>query len=109
MGEGGEREPAALAADPSRPADQQHGGVGGFAHSEPGLPAPDLQLHVLPVPYQNQGLDDPAKRAMTVLVGLVDVASRGRVKLHTSPHRTGWRLTRATCPTNGTAGRWPPG
>jgi len=54
---------------------------GGFAHSEPGLPAPDLQLHVLPAPYTNQGLDDPAQRAMTVLVGLVDVASRGRIRL----------------------------
>jgi len=42
---------------------------GGFAHSEPGLPAPDLQLHVLPAPYQNQGLADPAWRAMTVSLG----------------------------------------
>jgi choline dehydrogenase len=54
---------------------------GGFAHSEPGLLAPDLQLHVLPAPYKNQGLADPAQRAMTVLVGLVDVASRGRIRL----------------------------
>jgi choline dehydrogenase len=60
---------------------------GGFAHSEPGLPAPDLQLHVLPVPYTNQGLDDPARRAMTVLVGLVDVASRGRIRLRSADPR----------------------
>jgi choline dehydrogenase len=60
---------------------------GGFAHSEPGLPAPDLQLHVLPAPYQNQGLADPARRAMTVLVGLVDVASRGRIKLRSADPR----------------------
>jgi choline dehydrogenase len=60
---------------------------GGFAHSEPGLPAPDLQLHVLPVPYANQGLDDPAERAMTVLVGLIDVASRGRVRLRSADPR----------------------
>jgi choline dehydrogenase len=60
---------------------------GGFAHSEPGLPAPDLQLHVLPAPYTNQGLDDPAQRAMTVLVGLVDVASRGRIKLRSPDPR----------------------
>jgi choline dehydrogenase len=60
---------------------------GGFAHSEPGLPAPDLQLHVLPAPYTNQGLDDPAQRAMTVLVGLVDVASRGRIKLRSADPR----------------------
>jgi choline dehydrogenase len=60
---------------------------GGFAHSEPGLPAPDLQLHVLPAPYTNQGLDDPSQRAMTVLVGLVDVASRGRIKLRSADPR----------------------
>jgi len=60
---------------------------GGFAHSEPGLPAPDLQLHVLPAPYTNQGLDDPAQRAMTVLVGLVDVASRGRIRLRSGDPR----------------------
>jgi choline dehydrogenase len=60
---------------------------GGFAHSEPGLPAPDLQLHVLPAPYRNQGLDDPVQRAMTVLVGLVDVASRGRVRLRSDDPR----------------------
>ena len=60
---------------------------GGFAHSEPGLPAPDLQLHVLPAPYQNQGLTDPAQRAMSVLVGLVDVASRGRIRLRSADPR----------------------
>jgi len=60
---------------------------GGFAHSEPGLPAPDLQLHVLPAPFRNQGLDDPAPRAMTVLVGLVNVASRGRVRLRSDDPR----------------------
>ncbi|HEU5386038.1 MAG TPA: choline dehydrogenase [Streptosporangiaceae bacterium] len=60
---------------------------GGFAHSEPGLPAPDLQLHVMPAPYVNQGLDDPAQRAMTVLVGLIDVASRGRVRLRSADPR----------------------
>ena len=60
---------------------------GGFAHSEPGLPAPDLQLHVLAAPYKNQGLADPAQRAMTVLVGLVDVRSRGRIRLRSADPR----------------------
>jgi choline dehydrogenase len=60
---------------------------GGFAHSEPGLLAPDLQLHVLPAPYRDQGLADPAQRAMTVLVGLVDVASRGRIRLRSTDPR----------------------
>ena len=60
---------------------------GGFAHSEPGLLAPDLQLHVLPGPYRDQGLADPAKRAMSVLVGLIDVASRGRIRLRSGDPR----------------------
>ena len=60
---------------------------GGFAHSEAGLPAPDLQLHVLPAPYRDQGLADAAQRAMTVLVGLVDVKSRGRIRLRSADPR----------------------
>jgi choline dehydrogenase len=55
--------------------------AGGFARSDPRLVAPDLQWHVLPVALREQGLTDPARRAMTVLVTLVDVASRGRVTL----------------------------
>ena len=55
--------------------------AGGFARSDPGLTAPDLQWQVLPVGYRDHGLADPARRAMTVLTGLVDVASRGRVRL----------------------------
>ncbi len=60
---------------------------GGFAHSEPRLPAPDLQLHVLPAPYRDQGLADSAQRAMTVLVGLVDVRSRGLIRLRSADPR----------------------
>jgi choline dehydrogenase len=60
---------------------------GGFAHSEPGLKAPDLQLHVLPALFRDQGLADAAQRAMTVLVGLVDVKSRGRIRLRSADPR----------------------
>jgi choline dehydrogenase len=55
--------------------------AGGFARSEPRLTAPDLQWHVLPIAFREQGLTDPASRAMTVLVTLADVASRGRLRL----------------------------
>jgi len=55
--------------------------AGGFARSDPRLAAPDLQWQVLPAGFKEQGLTDPAGRAMTVLVGLVDVASRGRLRL----------------------------
>ena len=61
--------------------------AGGFARSDPRLPAPDLQWHVLPVGYREQGLTDPAARAMTVLVELVEVASRGRLRLASADPR----------------------
>jgi choline dehydrogenase len=61
--------------------------AGGFARSDPRLPAPDLQWHVLPVGFREQGLTDPARRAMTVLVTLADVASRGRLTLASSDPR----------------------
>jgi choline dehydrogenase len=55
--------------------------AGGFARSDPRLSGPDLQWHVLPVAFREQGLTEPARRAMTVLVTLADVASRGRLRL----------------------------
>jgi len=61
--------------------------AGGFARSDPRLPAPDLQWLVLPVAFREQGLADPASRAMTVLVELADVASRGRLRLASSDPR----------------------
>jgi choline dehydrogenase len=61
--------------------------AGGFTRSDPGLPAPDLQWHALPVPYENQGLSDPAKRALSLLVTLVSVRSRGRITLRSTDPR----------------------
>lgn len=61
--------------------------AGGFVRTRDGLPAPDLQYHVLPVPYENQGLVDPAKRIISVFVTAVEVASRGRIALRSAdPH-----------------------
>jgi choline dehydrogenase len=60
---------------------------GGFTRSDPSLPAPDLQWHLLPVPYENQGLTDPSKRAMSLLVTLVDVRSRGKITLRSTDPR----------------------
>jgi choline dehydrogenase len=54
---------------------------GGFARTDAALPAPDIQWHVLPVPFRRGGLADPTDRAMSVLVTLVSVASRGTVRL----------------------------
>jgi choline dehydrogenase len=61
--------------------------AGGFVRTDPGLPAPDIQWHVLPVPFQNEGLADPASRALSVLVTLVSVGSRGRIRLRSADPR----------------------
>ena len=61
--------------------------AGGFSRSDPALPAPDLQWHALPTPYENQGLADPSKRALSLLVTLVDVRSRGKITLRSADPR----------------------
>ncbi|HEY5356868.1 MAG TPA: GMC family oxidoreductase N-terminal domain-containing protein [Streptosporangiaceae bacterium] len=61
--------------------------AGGFSRTALDLPAPDIQWHVLPVPYQNFGLTDPAIRALSVLITLVAVGSRGRIRLRSSDPR----------------------
>lgn len=61
--------------------------AGGFSRSRPSLAAPDLQWHALPSPYQRQGLADPSVRALSLLVTLVAVGSRGQIRLRTSDPR----------------------
>jgi len=63
--------------------------AGGFARSQPALAAPDIQWHVLPLPFRDGGLadPDPAERAMSVLVTLLDVRSTGRITLRSSDPR----------------------
>ena len=61
--------------------------AGGFSRTDPALAAPDIQWHVLPVPYIDGGLADPASRALSVLITLVSVGSRGKVRLRSSDPR----------------------
>ena len=61
--------------------------AGGFARTDAGLPAPDIQWHALPVPFRNGGLADPTDRGLSVLVTLVDVRSRGRISLRSADPR----------------------
>jgi choline dehydrogenase len=61
--------------------------AGGFSRTRPSLPAPDLQWHALPSPFVNEGLADPQSRALTLLITLVDVGSRGRVWLRSADPR----------------------
>ncbi|HEX6473102.1 MAG TPA: GMC family oxidoreductase N-terminal domain-containing protein [Streptosporangiaceae bacterium] len=61
--------------------------AGGFVRTVDGLPAPDLQYHVLASPYIDQGLADPSRRLFTVLVTAVAVGSRGRITLRSADPR----------------------
>ncbi|TNY37009.1 GMC family oxidoreductase [Thermomonospora catenispora] len=58
--------------------------AGGFTRTADGLPAPDLQYHVLPTPCVDQGLADVAQRQLTVFVTAVAVAGRGRITLRSA-------------------------
>jgi choline dehydrogenase len=61
--------------------------AGGFSRTDPALPAPDIQWHALPVPYGDGGLADPASRALSVLITLVSVGSRGKIRLRSPDPR----------------------
>ncbi|MFI6521825.1 GMC family oxidoreductase [Spirillospora sp. NPDC050679] len=61
--------------------------AGGFVRTVEGLPAPDLQYHVLPSPFIDQGLVEPTQRLLSVMVTAVAIASRGALTLRSaSPH-----------------------
>jgi choline dehydrogenase len=58
--------------------------AGGFIRTQSGVGAPDVQFHVVPAPYVDQGLETPKMRAVAVLTAVVDVRSRGRVRLRSA-------------------------
>jgi choline dehydrogenase len=61
--------------------------AGGFSRTLPSLQAPDLQWHVLPTQFTRNGLGDPSIRAVSLLVTLVSVGSRGFVRLRSGDPR----------------------
>ena len=76
-----------MAAAHSGPLTSNVAEAGGFTRTRPSLPAPDLQWHARPTPYQREGLADPRIRAFPLLITLVDVGSRGRVWLRSADPR----------------------
>lgn len=63
------------------------GEVGAFFDSRAGLPGPDIQLIVAPSGFYDNGFREPAGRMFTAGVTLVDVASRGRLRLRSTDPR----------------------
>lgn len=60
------------------------GEAGGFLRTQPGLPAPDLQLLACPPPPLHPPGEPPPDPAVAVLVTAVAVGSRGRVGLRSA-------------------------
>lgn len=63
------------------------GEAGGFLHSGTGgddQPAPDLQVHVAPSGFYDNGLQEPTTRMVTVAPTLVSVRSRGTIRLRSA-------------------------
>jgi choline dehydrogenase len=63
------------------------GEAGGFFHSRDGLPAPDLQVHMAPSGFWDNGLHEPTTRKVTIAPTLVNVASRGQLRLRSTDPR----------------------
>ncbi|TSD99744.1 choline dehydrogenase [Skermania sp. ID1734] len=57
---------------------------GGFFASRDGLAGPDIQIHVAPTGFYDNGLREPQAQMFTAGVTLVKVASRGRLRLRSA-------------------------
>ncbi|UYM03668.1 GMC family oxidoreductase [Solicola gregarius] len=60
------------------------GEAGAFFRSRPDLDAPDLQVHMAPTGFYDNGLHEPVSRKVTAASTLVRVASRGTLRLRST-------------------------
>ncbi|MGH3516941.1 MAG: GMC family oxidoreductase [Haloechinothrix sp.] len=60
------------------------GEAGGFMSTVDGLDGPDMQFHVAPTIFYDNGLREPTLPGFTSATTLVDVASRGTLKLRSA-------------------------
>lgn len=65
------------------------GESGGFTTTRSGLDAPDVQFVAVPTQFADNGLREPTGRGFTAAATVVDVASRGRLRLRSADPR--WR------------------
>jgi len=61
--------------------------TGGFWRTRPELPAPDMQAHAVPTGIYGDGWHEPHSRMTTVLATLVEVRSRGTIRLRSADPR----------------------
>ncbi|OUZ07853.1 choline dehydrogenase [Aeromicrobium sp. PE09-221] len=63
------------------------GEAGAFFASHDGLAHPDIQIHVAPTGFYHNGIHEPVRRMVTIAPTLVDIHSRGRLRLRSAdPH-----------------------
>ncbi len=60
------------------------GEAGAFFRSRDGLAAPDLQIHMAPAGFYDNGMHEPVRRAVTVAPTLVNVQSKGTLRLRSA-------------------------
>ena len=60
------------------------GEAGAFFRTRDDLAAPDMQVHVAPTGFWDNGLHEPTTRKVTVAPTLVSVASRGQLRLRSA-------------------------
>lgn len=60
---------------------------GAFFASDDALPAPDIQLHVAPTGFYDNGMHESVHRSLVVAPTLVDVHSRGALRLRSADPR----------------------
>jgi choline dehydrogenase len=60
------------------------GEAGGFYSTVDGLDAPNMQIHVAPTLFYDNGLREPTTSGFTSAATLVDVASRGKLRLRSA-------------------------
>ena len=60
------------------------GEAGAFFASRDGLPAPDVQIHMAPAGFYDNGLHEPTHAMVTAAPTLVSVASRGYLRLRSA-------------------------
>ena len=60
------------------------GEAGGFFRSRDDMEAPDLQFHMAPSGFYDNGLHEPVRRGLTIGSTLVRVESRGYIKLRSA-------------------------
>ncbi|MFD1859023.1 choline dehydrogenase [Aeromicrobium camelliae] len=63
------------------------GEAGAFFATRDDITAPDIQIHVAPTGFYHNGIHEPVRRMVTIAPTLVDVHSRGQLRLRSADPR----------------------